>query len=95
MLSEEELHTRFPWTAGLAFNTTMVKKDVDEKSVPDKVVLIGTKTEKGEEKIHRFNLGNNLGEIMPNLLFNKLKVIESGRTFGNALSAPPRIPTNH
>jgi len=55
MLTEEQLHERFPWTAELAFNTSMTKKDVDEKTVPDGVVLLGYKTEKGVEKVHRFN----------------------------------------
>ena len=56
MLTEEQLHKRFPWTTELAFNMSMTKKDVDEKAgTPDGVVLLGHKTEKGVEKVHRFN----------------------------------------
>ena len=86
MLTEEQLHERFPWTAELAFNTSMTKKDVDEKTVPDGVVLLGYKTENGKEKVHRFNTGNNAGEIMPKLLMAKFQMIESGVVSGNEMS---------
>ena len=85
MLTEEQLHERFPWTAELAFNTSMTKKDVDEKTVPDGVVLLGYKTENGKEKVHRFNTGNNAGEIMPQLLMAKFQMIESGVVYGNEM----------
>ena len=93
MLTEEQLHERFPWTAELAFNTSMTKKDVDEKTVPDGVVLLGYKTENGKEKVHRFNIGNNAGEILPKLLMAKFQMIESGVVYGNEMSRLLWSPT--
>lgn len=90
MLSFDELHQRYPFTAELQFNMTMKKASVDEKSVPDDVCIFGYKTVDGDEKVHRFNCGNNDGEILPLLLFSKFKLIESGMAWGKQISTLPQ-----
>ena len=86
MLSASALHDEFPWTADLAFNSSMTKGQFDEKAIPDASCIMGSKA--GVE--HRYCVGNEQGEILPKFLMAKLVVIESGKTFGR----PSTIVTN-
>jgi hypothetical protein len=78
-MSEDELHSEHPWTASLEFNESMLKKEIDEKEVPNESCLLGMKK---DGTTHRFVVANEQGEILPKLLFNKLITIESGKAFG-------------
>jgi hypothetical protein len=82
-MCEDELHSEHPWTASLEFNELMLKKEIDEKEVPDGSCLLGTKK---DGTTHRFVVANEQGEILPKLLFQKLVTIESGKAFGRDLT---------
>jgi len=79
----EDLHENHPFVQDITFNETMLKKEFNEKNVPDSSCLFGVK-ENGKE--HRFVIGNEQGEILPKLLFAKFKMIESGQAFGKEIT---------
>ena len=62
-MSADELHEAYPFTVDLIFNTVMTKKEFHEKKVPDASCLFGT--EKDGTTAHRFVIGNEQGEILP------------------------------
>lgn len=82
-MEAEDLHEEYPFTEELVFNQTMKKKDFNQKKVPDESCLIGTKK---DGKIHRFVIGNEQGEILPQLLNAKWQCIESNKVYGNPMT---------
>ena len=65
MMDAGELHEAHPFTEALVFNEVMLKKDFDERAVPDGSCIMGVDK---DGKQHRFCVGNEQGEILPKLL---------------------------
>lgn len=85
LLSADELHEQYGFTAELVFNETMTKKEFNEKNVPPASILEGTKGKDDKIETYSWVIGNEQGEILPKFLMNKLVAIESNKVFGKEL----------
>ena len=77
MMNETELHSEYLWTSALTFNTSMTKKEINEKSIkagnaPEASTILGDKA----GATHRWVIGNEAGEVLPRFLMQKFIVIE-------------------
>ena len=88
LMDPSALHDRFPWTAKLVFNESMMKSELDEKKIKEEGGAPKTSTILGDKdgEVHRWVIGNEAGEILPKFLLAKFITIESGKVFGRPTS---------
>lgn len=68
LMDADVLHEAHPFTEDLTFNEAMLKKQFNEKQVPDESCIMGVNR---EGKRHRFCVGNEQGEILPKFLMGE------------------------
>ena len=88
LMDASALHDRFPWSAKLVFNESMMKSELDEKKIKEEGGAPKTSTILGDKdgEVHRWVIGNEAGEILPKFLLAKFITIESGKVFGRPTS---------
>ena len=62
LMSADDLHKAFPWTARLAFNQTMTKAQLNEKKIKESAPESSTIVADKDGVEHRWIVGNEAGE---------------------------------